>query len=102
MKEVQKHGAEGVNKILIGNKIDLEGQRKITTEEGQALASELNIPFIETSAKLDTKVEESFLTMSREIKARVQKNPTTKTNPRSIKGGKLKTSGKKKDVGCCN
>jgi GTPase SAR1 family protein len=30
--------------ILVGNKIDLQGQRKIKVEEGELLASQLNIP----------------------------------------------------------
>lgn len=36
--------------ILIGNKIDLNDIRAVHRKEGQALADELGIPFIETSA----------------------------------------------------
>ena len=36
--------------LLIGNKSDSE-DRKITTEQGQALAKELGVMFMETSAK---------------------------------------------------
>jgi Ras-related protein Rab-6A len=37
--------------ILVGNKIDLGERRQVGTEEGQALAKELGVMFIETSAK---------------------------------------------------
>ena len=37
--------------MLVGNKIDVAEKRQVGTEEGQALAKELNVLFIETSAK---------------------------------------------------
>ena len=38
--------------VLIGNKIDLEDQRTVSTEEGQILADSLGLNFYECSAKL--------------------------------------------------
>ena len=35
--DIEKFGKESVLKFLIGNKCDLENQRKIKTEEGQEL-----------------------------------------------------------------
>ena len=46
--------------ILIGNKIDLESEREVSTEEGENLGFELNLPFLETSALNNTNVEEMF------------------------------------------
>ena len=37
--------------ILVANKIDLVHLRKVSEEEGRELAAELQIPYIETSAK---------------------------------------------------
>ncbi|XP_062586543.1 ras-related protein M-Ras-like [Saccostrea cucullata] len=37
--------------ILVANKVDLVQQRKVTEEDGKNLATRLNIPYIETSAK---------------------------------------------------
>ncbi len=37
--------------ILVANKVDLVHQRKVTEEDGKALAAELGISYIETSAK---------------------------------------------------
>lgn len=37
--------------LLIANKIDLKVSRRVSEEEGRQLASSLNIPYLETSAK---------------------------------------------------
>ncbi|TKR68253.1 hypothetical protein L596_024259 [Steinernema carpocapsae] len=37
--------------LLVANKIDLVGQRAVSEEQGRALADELKLPYIETSAK---------------------------------------------------
>ena len=45
---------EGVGKIpviIVGNKIDLEGIREVTKEEGEAFAKELDTIYFEVSAK---------------------------------------------------
>ena len=47
--------------VLIGNKIDLENQRIVLTEEGQKLADKIHASdFIETSAKSGENVEKAF------------------------------------------
>ncbi len=38
--------------VIIGNKIDLEESRVVTTEEGEAFAKSLGLPFYECSAKI--------------------------------------------------
>ena len=46
--------------VLVGNKIDVEDKRQVTEEEGNKLASELGVPFFETSAKVGTNVKTMF------------------------------------------
>ncbi|XP_009882778.1 PREDICTED: ras-related protein Rap-2b [Charadrius vociferus] len=41
---------ERVPMILVGNKVDLEGEREVSFGEGKALAEEWSCPFMETSA----------------------------------------------------
>ena len=80
VNNIQQHASEGVNKILIGNKADFEEKRVFTfsscfsvltrfqvikKEQGQALADEFGIKFIETSAKTNIGVEEAFFTLAR-------------------------------------
>ncbi|KAF7496533.1 Ras-related protein Ral-a [Sarcoptes scabiei] len=53
-------GDEKIPMILVGNKADLSNDRKVTYEEASLLAHQWNIPYIETSAKLYTNVDECF------------------------------------------
>uniref|UniRef100_A0A673BET8 RAB6B, member RAS oncogene family b n=1 Tax=Sphaeramia orbicularis TaxID=375764 RepID=A0A673BET8_9TELE len=46
--------------MLVGNKTDLEEKRQITIEEGEQRAKELNVMFIETSAKTGCNVKQLF------------------------------------------
>lgn len=68
---VEQHATEGVNKILIGNKCDWEEKRVVSTEEGQELASQLGIPFLEVSAKTNKNIEEAFFSLAADIKKRI-------------------------------
>ena len=52
--------------VLCGNKCDLEDQRQVTTEEGEAKAKELGCAFFEISAKTSKNVEEAFNTVVRQ------------------------------------
>ena len=58
-----------VSAILVGNKIDLPNIL-VPTEQGQALASELNMLFIETSAKTGINCDEVFYSLVRDIRAK--------------------------------
>ena len=51
----------GIPIIVVGNKIDLQKERKVSTEEGAKLAEEMGgAPFFEISAKTTANVEEAF------------------------------------------
>ena len=68
MHEIEKFANDNVCKVLVGNKIDLEDKRVVTREEGEELAKHYNIPYLETSAKNNICVEDSFITMATQIK----------------------------------
>ena len=105
LAEVEKHANEKVNKLLVGNKCDLENQRQVSYEEGKAYADQLGIKFIETSAKNSVNVDNAFFTMANEIKARVQTdNPTADKGPKGKDERKQLGGGKKvqnNNGGCC-
>jgi Ras-related protein Rab-1A len=70
LHEIDRYASESVNKLLVGNKSDLNDKRKISVDQGKDLAASLNIDFIETSAKESTNVELAFVQMSVQIKQR--------------------------------
>ena len=59
--------------ILVANKIDLVHLRKVSEEEGRELAAELQIPYIETSAKVPpVNVDLAFHELVRAIRQQAQ------------------------------
>ena len=64
--QIEKYAPKNALKILIGNKNDLEKDRKVTFEQGKEFADKNGMKFFETSAKESTNVKESFLTITEE------------------------------------
>ena len=64
--------------ILVGNKVDL-GKRVVTEEEAKLVASNLSMPYFETSAKLDSGVADMFNGITRKMLA--QRFPGLRNNP---------------------
>jgi len=52
----------------------------VSFEEGKEFADSLGIKFIESSAKANTNVEKAFMTLSKDIKAKVAKADDSKNN----------------------
>ncbi|MHA1819247.1 MAG: GTP-binding protein [Promethearchaeota archaeon] len=63
-KEVKNGSSKDALFILIGNKIDLTEDRKVSREEGEKMAKELGIAYFETSAKDPNVTEEAFKLLS--------------------------------------
>lgn len=102
LQEIDRYACENVNKLLVGNKSDLTTKKVVDFTTAKEFADGLDIPFLETSAKNATNVEQAFLTMAAEIKNR--------TGPAAVSGneGKVQISGKsttaisgKSGGGCC-
>ena len=91
INEIKEEISEKVTIVLIANKIDNLGERKISKEQGEKLASEYSVPFFETSAKTGQGVNESVFFLVQKI---VEADPEIKN-----KGKKLKSKGKAKK--CC-
>ena len=51
--------------MLVGNKTDLDNERKVSFQEGEKKANEIGCPFMETSAKTNHNIKECFEKASR-------------------------------------
>jgi len=71
LQEIDRYACETVNKLLVGNKCDLTTKKVVDYTTAKEYADQLGIPFLETSAKNATNVEQAFMTMAAEIKNRV-------------------------------
>ncbi|CAG8464912.1 5138_t:CDS:2 [Funneliformis caledonium] len=96
---IEQHASEGVNKILIGNKCDWVEKKAITKEQGQALADEFGIKFLETSAKANINVEEAFFTLARLIDTHAQEQQNTQNKRLELDNKSPKSSA---GSNCCN
>lgn len=70
LEEVGKYtpgGTKDVILVLVGNKIDLEEQRRVSTREGEAWARQRGMLFIETSAKTKLGVKQVFQELVQKI-----------------------------------
>lgn len=81
---VEQHASEGVHKILIGNKCDWEEKRAVTTEQGQQLADELGIPFLEVSAKNNINIEKAFYNLASDIKKGMDTSKSEQTGSQGV------------------
>ena len=56
-----------ISLILVGNKIDLVDSRAVTTQEGEEMAKNLGLSYIETSAKTGENIEDAFKMLALQI-----------------------------------
>lgn len=75
LHEIDRYACDNVNKLLVGNKCDLTTKKVVDYTTAKEFAEQLGIPFLETSAKNSTNVEQAFLTMAAEIKNRMGPGP---------------------------
>ncbi|XP_048869851.1 ras-related protein Rab-37-like isoform X2 [Brienomyrus brachyistius] len=75
LTEIHEYAQKDVVIMLLGNKSDMVHERVIKQEEGQKLAREYGVPFMETSAKTGINVELAFLAVAKELKQRVSQQP---------------------------
>ena len=60
LSDLKANGEEKISIILIGNKSDLEQERKITIEQGKEKAAFYKLAFMETSALNGNNIEKAF------------------------------------------
>ena len=106
-EQAQKESSKEVSIILVGNKCDLENERKVSKEKGEEKARALNCPFFETSALSKIKIDDIFNEMVNNIFDRTggAKNEEDDDDIEIInendKAVSLKTEQPEQKKGCC-
>ena len=98
--EIDKFGKQGVLKVIVGNKLDLENNRKISKEDAENLALKYGVKLWEVSAKDNTNIEEMFVDT---IKTLLEKNSKIISESSSM-GNNIKLNKNiknKKNKKCC-
>ncbi|CAK7290582.1 ras-related protein Rab-37 isoform X2 [Vulpes vulpes] len=75
LTEIHEYAQRDVVIMLLGNKADVSNERVIRSEDGETLAREYGVPFMETSAKTGMNVELAFLAIAKELKYRALWHP---------------------------
>ncbi|XP_050034864.1 ras-related protein Rab-8A-like isoform X3 [Dermacentor andersoni] len=73
IRNTDEHAAADVEKMILGNKCDMNELRQVSKERGEKLAIEHNIKFMETSAVSSINVEDAFYTLARDIKEKMER-----------------------------
>jgi len=101
MGEIDRYACENVNKLLVGNKTDLVNEKVVDAATAKAFADSMRIPFIETSAKASTNVEQCFISMARDIKGRLSEGQADVSKGDSGKVALAKKNDKKSSPKKC-
>ncbi|XP_073070780.1 ras-related protein Rab-26 isoform X12 [Manis javanica] len=64
LAEIQEYAQHDVVLMLLGNKVDSAQERVVKREDGEKLAKEYGLPFMETSAKTGLNVDLAFIAIA--------------------------------------
>nr|XP_021326485.1 ras-related protein Rab-37-like [Danio rerio] len=79
LTEIHEYAQDDVVIMLLGNKSDMSSSRVIRREDGEKLAREYGVIFLETSAKTGLNVDEAFMTVGKELVRRAVQLPVEPT-----------------------
>ncbi|KAI7796992.1 putative ras-related protein Rab-37-like [Triplophysa rosa] len=65
LTDIHEYAQDDVVIMLLGNKTDMSSARVIRREDGEKLAREFGVIFLETSAKTGLNVDQAFITVAR-------------------------------------
>ena len=97
LRAIQEHANPNVEKMIIGNKCDMEERRVILKEHGEAVANANDALFLETSAKTNTNVDEAF----EQIAERILNKTIIEEDSEQIRNLSTKSTHTKKNQNCC-
>jgi len=74
MDEITRYANDDVCVLIMGNKEDMKGSRKVIYEEGLELAKQYDVEFMEASAKTGYNVDKAFITIVQEVHKKLDKS----------------------------
>ncbi|XP_036370243.1 ras-related protein Rab-37-like isoform X5 [Octopus sinensis] len=75
LTEINEYAQEDVVIMLLGNKADMSGDKIVRREDGERLARDHNVAFMETSAKTGMNVDLAFMAIARDLKMKKLRKP---------------------------
>lgn len=94
MKQINQTQPENMCKLIVGNKSDIpESERQISYQEGQQLAKQYGVKFIESSAKDNTNISEIFNTIGKDIKEKLVDPENGKDGKKDKETVRIKSGG---------
>lgn len=94
LRNIEEHASEDVERMLLGNKCDMDEKRMISKERGEQIAREHGIKFYETSAKNNVNIEKAFMTLATDI---LNKTPSKEAEGTSV----FPQQQRQQSRGCC-
>lgn len=91
IRNIEEHASTDVEKMILGNKCELNERRQVSKERGEQLAIEYGIRFMETSAKNSINVQDAFLSLAKDIKTKMEKKMEA-SQPSKACGHQLKAN----------
>jgi len=99
LRNLEEHANDDVQKMILGNKCDMEDRRVVSRERGEAIAREHRIKFFETSAKANINVDQAFTELAEIILNKSLSQPQNRDKPSDrVNVGKQDNKGTRK---CC-
>jgi small GTP-binding protein len=90
LNQIKEEASNRISIILVANKIDCEGEREVSKDEGESLAKTSGLTLFEASAKDSINVNESFQYLIERISekyANINSNTTKLNNSKNEKKG---------------
>lgn len=106
IKNIETHASDDVEKMILGNKCDMNDKRVVSTEAGEQLAEEYRVTLMETSAKSNINIEEAFTSMARNIKKKMDAKAVSRAAGQGNQGNVVvpnanNTNNSSSSGGCC-
>ncbi|XP_069387055.1 GTP-binding protein Rab-3D-like [Paralichthys olivaceus] len=99
--QIKTYSWDNAQVVLVGNKLDLEEERQVQTEDAQRLSAELGFQFFEASAKDNVNVKQVFEKLVDVICEKMNESVNGDASPSGgSKGDDLKDTSRSSQGGC--